>query len=121
MTPKWVSVAVDPEGSIVGVDNHGRMLRALFGGWETLPEPPPPPEPSTDWKALVEGAVRNARPDPYEVRSRWSCVAQVFRFRVGADDARAKALCREFGLNPDEVLETDAGGALVSGTSPEDE
>lgn len=103
MTPKWVSVTTDNHGHLIVIDDAGRMFcRGPGRTWDQYEPPPPLPEPSTDWRRLVERAVRNARPNPGHDAVRWGCVKSIF----GVGSTRAQDLCREFGLDPDDVLRT---------------
>lgn len=102
-SPRW-----DIVGNVFGLLQEDAEVLCREFGFDpdvTISVPPnrfSPPEPSTDWRSLVEGAVRNARPLPGWTRIRWACVEDAFR----VDSDRARALCREFGVDPYDRLET---------------
>lgn len=60
--------------------------------------------------ALVENAVRNARPHGLDSQVRWSCVAETFAL----GSTMSTRLCVAFGLDPHEVLE----GAVCPACEP---
>ncbi len=51
--------------------------------------------------ALVERAVRNARPQGYGKSPRWVAVREVF----GWGSTTSQHLCLEYGLDPNEMLQ----------------
>lgn len=103
MTPKWIQTSISPEGYIIAIDDTGRMFCSRAkGGWDQFEPPPPLPEPTTDWMELVGRAVRNARPKPGWKRIRWACVTDA----LGVDPTLSLELCREFGVDPQEEMET---------------
>jgi len=56
---------------------------------------------SHDWKTLVHNAVRGALPRGTTAsRPRWACVVEV----LAIGSTRAKELCEEFEVDPDEEL-----------------